>query len=143
MAKQIIFVHGRSYKPEKSYLKRNWTEALGYGLERDYGKRVRTKYNGIKPKMAYYGDLSNDFLSKNSGTRWTKKKSDADILDRKEALQALKMYQKNEFTKNNYRNIKGYRAFYDNVADVISGPLSMLGIGDTLISTFAPDLAHY
>jgi hypothetical protein len=143
MAKHIIFVHGRSYKPEATYLKRNWTEALGHGLERDHGKRVRTSYNGVKKTMAYYGDLSNDFLSKNSGTRWTEKKNDADKLDRRETLRALKTYQKNEFTKSNYRNVKDYRAIFDNVADIISGPLSILGIGDALIETFAPDMAHY
>ena len=143
MAKHIIFVHGRSYKPEANYLKRSWTEALGYGLERDHGKAVRNKYNSVKKTMAYYGDLSNIFLSKNGGKRWTKKKNDADKIDRKESLNALKAYEKNEFNKSHYEKLKGFSAIYDNFADIISGPLSFFDIGDNLIEAVAPDMAHY
>lgn len=143
MAKHIIFVHGRSYKPDANFLKRNWTEALGYGLERDHGKAVRKKYNSVKKTMAYYGDLSNIFLSKNGGKRWTKKRNDADIVDRKESLAALKDYKKNEFSKSHYDKLKGFSAIFDNLADFVSGPLSLFRLGDNLIEAVAPDMAHY
>lgn len=80
MAKHIILIHGRSYKPNAVSLKRNWVGALAYGIERDHGKRALNKFKKARKTMAYYGDLTNTFLGKHTGKRWTKKREADDIL---------------------------------------------------------------
>ena len=37
MAKRIILVHGRGFKPDKAVLERTWAAAITHGLERDRG----------------------------------------------------------------------------------------------------------
>jgi hypothetical protein len=144
MAKHIILVHGRNYKPDAANLKRNWVGALAHGIERDHGKRALNKFKKTRKTMVYYGDLSNAFLGKHTGKRWTKKREAADIQDRKEALAALKLYGTHEFNKKNYKRIRDLAdVFKEAAANVFSGPLSLLGIGDDIVGLVAPDMEHY
>lgn len=144
MAKHIILVHGRNYKPAKAALQRNWVKALASGIERDYGKRGLNKFSKVTKEMAYYGHYSNDFLAKKKGERWTLGKETANIADRKATLNALIAYKKNEFSKRYYKNIQQLEdVFAEAAANIFSGPLSLLGIGDNLVSTVAPDMAEY
>ena len=146
MAKHIIMVHGRSYKPAAAALKRSWTGALAHGILRDHGKRMLNRFNhkNVKKTLVYYGDLSNSFLGKHTGNRWTKKREADDIADRKETLNALKEYGSREFTKTNYKNIRELGDVFKEVAaNVFSGPMSLLGIGDEIVNMVAPDMEHY
>ena len=144
MAKHIILVHGRSYKPDAVNLKRNWVGALAHGIERDHGKRALNKFKKANKTMAYYGDLTNTFLGKHTGKHWTKKREADDIADRKEALAALKLYSSREFNKSNYKRIRDLAdVFKEAAASIFSGPLSLLGIGDDIIGMVAPDMEHY
>lgn len=144
MAKHIILVHGRHYKPDRANLKRNWVAALEHGIERDYDKRALNKFKKAKKSMAYYGHLSNQFLGKHTGKRWTKKRDVADVVDRKKALAALKQYGTGEFTKSNYRKIINLdNVVKEAVANVFAGPLSLFGIGDEIVAMVAPDMEHY
>ncbi len=144
MAKHIILIHGRSYKPNAVSLKRNWVGALAYGIERDHGKRALNKFKKARKTMAYYGDLTNTFLGKHTGKRWTKKREADDITDRKEALEALKLYGTREFTRSNYNKIRDLAdVFKEAAASVFSGPLSLFSIGDEIVGMVAPDMEHY
>jgi len=146
MSKKIILVHGRSYKPNKKILKRNWIDATQYGINRDFGEKELAKFNQLKPKieMAYYGDLSNDFLSKHGDGLWTEQREKDDIADRKEALLALKKYGARDFTKRNYNKIRDLSdVLKEAAANILSGPLSIFGIGDDLVEMVAPDMGHY
>ena len=144
MAKHIILVHGRNYKPAKSALQRNWVRALASGIERDYGKRGLNKFSKVTKEMAYYGNYSNAIIAKKTGKRWTRAKEEANIADRKETINTLKEYKKNEFTKRYYKNIRELEdVFAEAAANIFSGPLSLLGIGDELVASVAPDMAEY
>lgn len=144
MTKHIILVHGRNYKPAATKLKKSWIDALAHGIKRDHGEIALNEFNQAKKTMVYYGDLSNSFLSKHTGKRWTKKREASDIVDRKEALTALKQYQSNEFTETNYNKIRDLiDVFKEAAANIFSGPLSLLGIGDDIVGMVAPDMEHY
>ena len=144
MSKHIILVHGRHFKPAATQLKRNWVDALEHGIARDYDQRMLAKFKKVKKTLVYYGDLSNAFLGKSSGKIWTKKREAADTADRKLALAALKQYSSRDFNKTNYKKVRNLVDVFKGVAaDVFSGPLSLLGIGDEIVGKVAPDMAHY
>jgi len=144
MAKHIILVHGRHFKPDQANLKRNWVGALAHGIERDHGKEALNKFNKTKKTMIYYGDLSNTFLAKHTRKAWTQKREAADVADRKKALADLKQYETGEFTQSNYKKIRDLvDVFKEAAANVCSGPLSLLGIGDDIVGMVAPDMEHY
>lgn len=144
MTKHIILVHGRDYKPEARYLKKNWLDALAHGIKRDHGEAAFKEFKKARKTMAYYGDLSNDFLAEHSGKKWTKKKQTDDIADRKKALTTLKSYQKNEFSRSHYNKICDLIDVLKELsANIFSGPLSLLSLGDNIIASVAPDMEHY
>lgn len=144
MAKHIILVHGRHFKPNANALKRGWIDALTHGVERDCDKRTLNNFKKVKKSMAYYGHLSNAFLSKNPGPGWTKKREENDIADRKIALKDLKQYGSRDFKKIRYKDVKNLSSVVAQaLADFVSGPLSFIGVGDYLVGKVAPDMPHY
>ena len=144
MGKRIIFIHGRNYKPKKSALQKNWLEAVKHGVGRDFDDATLAAYEAVEKEMAYYGELSNDFLEINGGDQYTDDDKKADLKDRRAALASLKKYQTNEFTKSNYRKIRDFGdVFKESLAGLVSGPASILGFGDKLVSKVAPDMQHY
>ena len=84
MGKRIVLIHGRSYKPDKTSLKNNWVEAIRHGIERDHGTAKATAFKKTRLEMAYYGDLSNQFLSISGKGSWTPSREAKDEADRKE-----------------------------------------------------------
>lgn len=147
MAKRIIFIHGRNFKPHKHQLKRCWDMALAAGIERDFGKRGLNKLNNrkrVRKSMAYYGDLSNAFLRRAKKTTWNQKQISKNYQDRLATIRQLKEYAGNEFTKSRYKQIdEPGDKFFTMMANVFSGPVSLTGLGDELVGTVAPDMVHY
>ena len=144
MGKRIVLIHGRSYKPDKTSLKNNWVEAIRHGIERDHGTAKATAFKKTRLEMAYYGDLSNQFLSISGKGSWTPSREAKDEADRKEALEGLKHYGSKDFTRKNYNKIKKFDdILMEAAADLLSGPLSIFGVGDELVGTVAPDMTHY
>ena len=142
--KHIIFIHGRHYKPEKGELKKNYIKAVRYGLERDYGSSTVKLFNRAKKTMVYYGDLSNAFLVKDSGDPFTKKEMEKDAQDREDTLNMLMIYGKDEFTRSKYKKVRSFTTpIKETFADLLSGPLSLFGVGDELTGLFAPDMKNY
>ena len=60
----MILIHGRSFKPAKAELEAIWTEALRYGISRDFGDAKVGQFEHVDKELAYYGDFSNDLLLK-------------------------------------------------------------------------------
>lgn len=144
MAKHIILVHGRNYKPNKESLTEIWIDALAHGINRDHGTQTLQKFQQTEKTMAYYGDLSNSFLAKHTGKLWTKKREKEDISNRLETLEGLKQYKKKEFNKTNYKKIRDLSdVFKEFTASMLSSPLSLFGIGDDIVGMVAPDMEHY
>ena len=64
MAKHLILIHGRSFKPEKDDLEANWFDAIEHGLKRDNHTMALDVYSQMKKTFVYYGGITNDFLSR-------------------------------------------------------------------------------
>ena len=143
MAKQLIMVHGRDFKPKAAFLKRNWIDAIKSGVVRDFGEEYGTKLDGIRKHMAYYGNHSNEFLYSKE-----KEYDDAkDIIDRKKALKTLKAYKRKDFLKatgkKNYQQLPGKNSWYEALADTAGELIEFLRLGKPLVSAVAPDMAEY
>ena len=143
MAKRLILIHGRHFKPAKNVLEANWSDAIRHGLDRDGHKSLLPIYNDIEPIFVYYGDLSNAFL-RNHGATYDETK---DIKDRRECLERLKKYSRNAFLrkygKKNYEALEGASAWKERFADALGGLAGTLRIADPLIGMISKDIDHY
>ncbi len=137
--KKIIYVHGRDYKPKQRFLEDYWNETLEKGLLRDFGEKTVDKFKSIEAQMAYYGDVSNEYL-KNYLDPYNEEE---DIFDRKECLDKLSAYLKSDFNHSTYCDLPGKSSLPELVLGTISAPLSFFGLADNLVSSVAPDMKDY
>lgn len=138
MATQIIFVHGRNFKPGKQSLWRLWLSAAQYGIERSRPQKLKA-FQAATKRFAYYGARSNQFLRSIGRTY----RESADIADRKMALEDLKGYASHEFTKRRYNKLAGKTSLKEAFADIGAGPLRWFGLSEKAISVVAPDMREY
>ena len=61
MAKTILLIHGRHFKPAKADLKKLWLDALRHAIKRDHPGKLQA-FKDAKIELVYFGDLSNAFL---------------------------------------------------------------------------------
>lgn len=141
MAKHIFIVHGRDFKPSEKYLKKNYNDALKFGIERDFGKNSPTmsRFKDTKISFIYYGDKSNKFL-RSVGRKYNPA---SDSIDRDKALALLKSYKSNQFTKATYNKVPGKTSLKEVAANVLGVVLAPLRLADNLITKVAPDMKHY
>lgn len=139
MAKHLIMIHGRHFKPDADTLEKNWFAAVRHGLAREHGAQAADAFDAVDKKMVYYGDYSNEFL-RSMGKNYDEA---ADIIDRKSVLDTLRNYSSAEFNENNYNNLPGKTAIKEALADAFAGVLSIFGVADNLIGAVAPDMQHY
>jgi len=137
MAKTLIMIHGRNWKPPEAILKQIWVNSIIAGVERDYPKLVNA-FSKVKKEMVYYGDISNAFLHEKTGEPVTD-----DGEDRKATLEDLKHYEATDFTKSKYNKIPGKESLKEGAADVLSPLLSFFHLTDPMIAKVAPDMAEY
>ena len=138
MAKTILFIHGRSFKPAKPALSRLWKDATRYGIERSFSRKVGA-FDAAKKVFVYYGDISNDYLRR-LGRKYNERK---DVEDRKHVLEVLKTYTSRQFTKARYDKLPGKTPLKEFFADTLSGPLKWLGLSEKAIASVAPDMREY
>ena len=138
MTKTIIFVHGRSFKPNRTVLRRLWLDATCSGIKRDRPRKAAA-FRSVRKDFAYYGHLSNDFLFE-EGRQYDET---ADIADREVSLKLLKIHQKHQFTKKTYRKLHGKTPLKEFFADAFAGPAFVTGLSGVAIRSVAPDMAHY
>lgn len=105
--KVLILVHGRKWKPLEDDLAELWWEALQYGIERDFGEgSAQAEVLGaVRKEFVYYGDLSNAFFRK----RHKGYHRPRDTAARRETLDELKTYIKEDFSEETYRKIRRWR----------------------------------
>ena len=139
MTKELYLIHGRDFKPSETELKKNWVEALKYGIKRDFPEQADELLNGLKIKFIYYGEESNAFL-RGIGRRYD---SDHDQKDRKNCIKLLKQYTKKDFNKKKYKKVPNSSPFKEGLADGLAGLLNILGVADNLITKVAPDMKEY
>ena len=143
MAKHLMLIHGRHFKPNKTDLRANWLGAIRHGLKRDGHEDALAVYRGMKPTFVYYGNISNKFLKKYDDSY----DKAADVADRKECLRILKGYSRADFLRdegeNKYKNLPGHSSLTESLADALAGFADLLGIAGPMVRAYAPDLAHY
>ncbi len=143
MAKKIIIIHGRSFKPPVERLRDSWIGALSHGVERDFPADGQAKLSKASIDLAYYGNLSNEFL-RNAGKTYD---SEQDSLDREKCLSKLMEYKKEDFLlergKDNYSNLPGKTALKEFAADVLSVPAHLFRLQETIVKSVAPDMRQY
>lgn len=137
MAKTILLVHGRHYKPPKAELQKLWFDALRFGVERDHPTKLPA-LKKAKLEFAYYGDISNTYLSK-----VFEEPIPNDIKNRKDSFEDLKRYKKSQFNKATYKTIPGQNPWMEAAADIFAGGLNFFGLSDNIIERVAPDIREY
>ena len=135
----LLFVHGRHFKPPADELMDISVAAMRASIERDYPD-VIDLFHGMHKRIAYYGDISNEYLA-SAGERYDEK---LDIGDRRNALQRLCAIEKRKnFGVSRYDRLPGKTAIAEFAADIAAPVLSTLGLSDKVISKVAPDLGEY
>jgi hypothetical protein len=138
MANRILFIHGRSFKPERPILRRLWLQAVRHGLERSRPDRL-ARFDAARKEFVYYGDISGRFLRLRGKTYHPV----ADVADRRAALAALKDYTAGQFTRRRYNRLPGKESLREFFADVAAGPLNWFGLSERAIGVVAPDMLEY
>lgn len=143
MAKHLFLIHGRSFKPAQAELEGNWLTAARHGLVRDHGAQLGDTFDGVDKFFAYYGDISNAFLVGEGQTY----DEAADVADRTACLATLSNYAAGDFLdedgKRNYEGLPGKTSLWEFLADVVAGPLALLGLSEPIVSLVAPDMREY
>ena len=135
----LLFVHGRHFKPAADELMDISVTAVKAAIERD-SPDVIDLFHGMHKRIAYYGDISNEFLT-DAGQRYDEK---LDVGDRRNALQSLCAIEKRKnFGVSRYDRLPGKTAIAEFAADIAAPVLSTLGLSDKVISKIAPDLSEY
>lgn len=137
--KSLVIVHGRDFKPPRDVLLQFIDSALSAGIERDYPE-LANSYSGLNRDLAYYGDLTNEYLIEKGGHYDER----LDIGDRKNAYHLLKLIdRKKKFGVHRYDNLPGKSAIPEFAADIAAPVLGAIGLGNPLIARVAKDLAEY
>ncbi|MBT8132162.1 MAG: hypothetical protein KJO35_07825 [Gammaproteobacteria bacterium] len=137
--KTIVYVHGHHLKPAEQDLISIWNDALRWGLNRDYPDKS-IGFESIQRKMAYFGDLTNEFLDGAAGTY----DEPLDVGDRLHALTELKQFNKRKkFNRAAYQRLPGKTALKEMLADVGSPLLGTIGLEKPAIAKLLPELSEY
>ncbi|MBW1844890.1 MAG: hypothetical protein JRJ05_11160 [Deltaproteobacteria bacterium] len=143
MAKRIIMVHGRGFKPGREVFEQSWVEAIGHGLERDRGADVRAEFESCARAFAYFGDASNEYLRGRRGPY----DREIDIADRRRCLDTLRQFEARDFLGErgleHYENTPGQSNLAAALVDLVAAPLAWIGLGARAIGFKAPDLREY
>ncbi|MBD3868588.1 MAG: hypothetical protein IFK94_10735 [Acidobacteria bacterium] len=138
MGNRILFIHGRSFKPERKVLRELWISAVRHGLARSRPDRL-ARFDAARKEFVYYGDISGRFLRAKGKTY----QAAADVADRRAALAALKDYTSGQFTRARYNRLPGKESLREFFADVAAGPLNWFGLSERAIGMVAPDMLEY
>jgi hypothetical protein len=135
----LLFVHSRFFKPPADEFMDMSMAALTAAMERDYPE-VIDLFHGMHKRIAYYADISNEFLTK-IGQRYDEK---LDVGDRRNALQRLCAIEKRKnFGVSRYDRLPGKTALAEFAADVAGPVIDALGLSEKVISKIAADLGEY
>ena len=141
--RRLILVHGRHFKPAKSPLLNNWLKALTVGLDRDHeqlARRLGQLHDDDRVAVAYYGDVSNGFLSRR-GEGYDEQQ---DLQDREATLADLASLSREKLESRKYYNqLPGKNSMREAMADVLHRPLGWAGFANNLIGRVAPDIREY
>jgi hypothetical protein len=135
----LLFVHGRDFKPAANELLDICIASVKAGIKRDYPDCL-DKFLAVDKQIAYYGDLSNEFLT-SQGRRYD---VELDVGDRQNLLHALAAIDKRKnFGVHRYDRVPGKTALAEFAAGVVAPVLDKLGMSKALIAKVCVDLGEY
>jgi len=137
--RSILLVHGRDFKPDAVSLFDLSIAALRAAIDRDYPDSVHI-FDGIACDIAYYGDLTNELLSRHG------KIYDAplDLGDRSNALAELRnISSRKRFGIRQYDSLPGKSAVPEFVANFAAPLAGTVGLTIPLIAQISSDFAEY
>jgi hypothetical protein len=135
----LLFVHGRDFKPAAEELLDICIGSVKAGIKRDYPDCIE-KYHAVEKQIAYYGDISNEFLT-SQGRRYD---VELDVGDRRNLLHALAAIDKRKnFGVHRYDRVPGKTAIAEFAAGVVGPVLGKLGLSKALIAKVSVDLGEY
>lgn len=142
ISKHLIVIHGRNFKPDQHELEALWLNALRGGIARDFGDGMAEKFDSLQKTLAYYGDISNEFL-RAAGKNYNEQE---DLQDRKKALATLMSLDQSAFVgqagKENYKKLPGRSSWRGRLAD-IGDALRFPALGKLVMGWFLSDMKKY
>lgn len=137
--RELLFVHGRDFKPPAEDLLDVCIAATAAGIERDCPEYLDPLHAAHKT-IAYYGDISNEYLAA-AGRHYDPV---VDLGDRRSALNAMRSLTKpKQFGVSRYDRLPGKTAVAEFAADVAAPVLGALGLSGAIIARVAADLHQY
>ena len=138
-SREIVFVHGRDFKPPADELLDICIAATATGIERDCPEMLDA-FHAAGKRIAYYGDITNEYLAA-LGRHYDPA---VDIGDRRGALAALRsLTRARQFGVSRYDRLPGKTAVAEFTADIAAPVLAALGLAGALIAKVASDLDEY
>lgn len=139
VARSILLVHGRDFKPAEEALLEISLSAIRAGIERDYPDAIEA-YDALRKDMAYFGDLTNAYLE-SIGRHYDER---LDIGDRNNALSALRAVSaRKRFGIRQYDRLPGKSALREFIADIAAPVFGSLGMTRWLINRVSRDFCEY
>lgn len=137
--RQLIYVHGRDFKPPPEDLLDIVVAAISAGMERDCPDQLPA-FHAIGKNLGYFGDLTNALLM-SKGEHYDPL---LDAGDRRNALTELRSLEKAKyFNVSRYDRLPGKTAVNEFTADIAAPILATLGLAGAVISKVAADLNEY
>ncbi|MBX3437223.1 MAG: hypothetical protein KF861_07025 [Planctomycetaceae bacterium] len=137
MEKTIVLIHGRGFHPSEKDTRDLWMTALRHGIERDHPHKAAA-FDAAAKRMAYFGDVSNAFLAATP-----KHPAPVGGDDQRQTLSDLQRFGRSDFNRKSYRRLPGRDIWKRELADTFAGVLYRVGLSENVISSLAPDMAHY
>lgn len=135
----LIYVHGRHYKPPEQEYFRLAIAAMTAGIRRDE-EALLPSFEALDKRLAYYGDLSNDFLS----ARGERYDAPLDLGDLRNVLHQLsRVPKKKKFNLAAYDRLPGKSPVPEFAAGVAAPLLGSLGLSRPLIAKAVRELDEY
>ena len=145
MARTILLLHGRNYKPPQDELTELWSTVIRHGLLRDRPDAVAA-FDAADLTLAYYADLSADWLATHHLQRREPVPAydvGADLADRRASVERLMTLDAADFSRNFYARMRGAAPIFEAVADALEHPLRLLRLSERALQRYAPELAEY
>lgn len=137
--RELLFVHGRDFKPPAEDLLDVCIAATAAGIERDCPEWLDA-FHAAGKTLAYYGDIGNEYLA-SLGRHYDPA---VDLGDRRNALAALRGLSKpKQFGVSRYDRLPGKTAAAEFAADIAAPVLGALGLSGAVIARVAADLHQY
>ena len=135
----LLLVHGKGFKPPAEALSDVCAAALRAGVQRDYPEHA-DKFDKVALHLAYYGDLSNEFLLA-QGREYDQQ---VDLADRQNALNELRAIDaRKKFGIRQYDCRPGKSAVPEFFANFLAPLAGVLGLTKSLVRRLSPDFADY